>query len=125
MNIFAKNIEVCIDKSDNFIALKLFINDNMISKMHCLLQDEETLLICDIMPFKNKGHYCKGYGSIMITKLFEYCLHNKITKVLGNLSIVDADHKDRLHGFYKKNGFEIIEYEKPIDTFYGLVIKKI
>lgn len=60
---------------------------------------------------------------MMINKLFKYAINNNFATICGNLSTVDLDHKDRLHHFYKKHGFEIIIYEEPHDMYYGQILK--
>lgn len=54
----------------------------------------------------------------MINKLFEYAMNNDVATICGNLSLLDLDHKDRLHHFYVKHGFEIILYEESQDMYY-------
>ena len=54
-----------------------------------------------------------------------YACQNEIHTIIGNLSVVDKEHKERLHAFYKKHGFEVIEYDIPKGLFYGEVIKKL
>ena len=59
----------------------------------------------------------------MMAELLKYASQIGIHTICGNLSLVDSDHKGRLHAFYKKHGFEIIQYDTPDDLFYGEVIK--
>lgn len=107
------------------VISKIAINDIVISKIKCVLQRDGTLLIGDIMPYKNKRHYCKGYGSMMMDELLKYAYKNEIHTIIGNLSIVDKEHKERLHAFYIKHGFKVTEYEIPKESYYGEVIKKL
>lgn len=64
-------------------------------------------------------NYNNGYGSIMMDNATE---RGYIT-IHGNLSTVDADHKERLHHFYEKFGFTITEYPENKDCFYGEIRK--
>lgn len=125
ISLFRKPIKVWIEVSGSVVFCKFSISGKVISKMKCVLDKNGTLLIGDITPFKKKSHYCKGYGSIMMDKLLAYAYEKKIHTISGNLSSVDNDNKDRLHAFYIKNGFEVIQYDVPKDLYYGKVIKKL
>jgi len=113
LSLFKKDIKVWIDENGNLIFSKLVIDNIVISKIQCVLQKEGILLIADIMPFKKKTYYCRGYGSMMMYELLKYSYQNQIYTIMGNLSLVDSNHKERLDGFYKKHGFEVIEYAHP------------
>lgn len=102
MGLFKKILKVWIETNGNIILSKVSINGNTISKIQCVLQKDGTLLIGDITPFKKNSYYCKGYGSMMIDELLKYSYRNEIHTIIGNLSLVDIKHKDRLHAFYKK-----------------------
>ena len=61
----------------------------------------------------------------MMSELLKYAAQIGIHTIRGNLSLVDSDHKSRLHAFYKKHGFDIIQYVSRDSLFYGEVIKKL
>lgn len=125
IGLFKKPLKVWIDTNENLIFSKLAINGIIISKIQCILQNDGVFLIGDIMPFNKKRHYRKGYGCMMMDELLRHSRQNEIHTITGNLSLVDKDHKDRLHAFYKKHGFEVIVYDAPKELYYGEVIKKI
>lgn len=125
MNWLRKKIHVSIETYECCIYVKLFINKKQISKITCILQDDGRLLICDITPYEKGKYYQKGYGSLMMSRLLEYANENGIKYIHGNLSDVDKDHQERLHGFYRKHGFEVIEYKTPKDMYYGEIRKTI
>ncbi|MDD4494775.1 MAG: hypothetical protein PHV32_10620 [Eubacteriales bacterium] len=123
MALFNKIIKVWVNTCDKEIFIKLSINGIQISRIQSVLYPEGTLLIGDILPFIKKRHYCKGYGSLMMNKLLEYAATIGVHTIRGKLSSVDSGHKERLHAFYKKHGFDIIEYNTPQGLFYGEVKK--
>ncbi|OCN06136.1 hypothetical protein A4S06_00015 [Erysipelotrichaceae bacterium MTC7] len=114
--------EVRIDKSDMLLMVKCFVKSKMTSKMQCVIESDESILIGDIVHMKNRD-YNKGYGSIMMDKLLSYATEYGYTTIHGNLSIIDTDHKERLHHFYEKFGFTITEYPKNRDCYYGEIQK--
>ena len=123
MGLFNKKIKVWTDKYDHSMYIKISLGDDEISKMSCILQGDGVLLLADIIPFSKEKYYSKGYGTMMMNELFDYAKNNQINSIVGNLSIVDEDHKDRLHAFYRKNGFDIIEYSENKNCYYGKVVK--
>lgn len=125
IGIFKKTLRVWIEISENRVSSKISINGNTISKIHCVFQKDGTLFIGDITPFKKSSYYCKGYGSMMMNELIRYAYANDISIITGNLASADPEHRDRLHSFYIKNGFKVIEYDNPNNLFYGEVIKKL
>lgn len=50
-----------------------------------------------------------GNGSVLMNALLKYAKENGIRVITGDLSSVDADHKDRRDYYYKKFGFEVSE----------------
>ncbi len=124
INLFKKKtIKVWIETIGDLIFSKISINGKVISKIKCVLQKDGILLIGDITPFKKNSNYCKGYGSLMMDEFLKYAYKNEIKKIVGNLSLVDIDNKDRLKAFYEKNGFRVIEYDSPKEQNYGEIIK--
>jgi GNAT superfamily N-acetyltransferase len=93
--------------------------------MRCIKYPDGSLLIGDIDLFKRKSDYGKGYSSMMINELLKYAFQNGVHTIRGNLSIVDNDHKERLHAFYRKHGFGIVQYSTPKDLYFGEVLKKL
>lgn len=88
--------------------------------MLCTIMSEDMIFIGDIRHYSDKD-YCKGYGSLMMQELIAYAKENGYKIICGNLSKVDLDHKERLHHFYEKFGFEITETEEQNDNFYGKI----
>jgi GNAT superfamily N-acetyltransferase len=123
--LLRNSIKVWIDSYESLVFVKLSVNGLQISKIQSIKYPDGTLLIGDIDPYKRKKDYGKGYGSIMMDELLKYAFQNGIHTIRGNLSIVDSDHKERLHAFYRKHGFEIIQYSSPKDSYYGEVIKNL
>lgn len=116
--------EVRIEKSDMVLMVKCFIKNRMVSKIQCVVESDESILIGDIVHMKNRD-YNKGYGSIMMDKLLSYATEFGYKAIHGNLSIVDTDHKERLHHFYEKFGFTIIEYPESKNCYYGEIQKNL
>jgi hypothetical protein len=123
--LFKKTIKVCIDNCENQIFCKIYVNGKPISRMQCVLETDGVLLIGDILPFEKKRDYCKGYASLMMAELLKYSSQIGVHTIHGKLSLVDNNHKGRLHAFYKKHGFEIVEYNTPQGLFFGEIMKKI
>jgi Acetyltransferase (GNAT) family. len=123
--IFRETVNVSINNCESLVFVMLSIKGAQISKMKCILQEDNSLLVGDIEPFKKRRYYNKGYGSKMMNKLLEYASDNKICAIHGNLSVVDQDHKERLHHFYEKHGFEIVLFKEPNGMYYGKVVKKL
>lgn len=125
MSIFKKSVYVWIESYESLVFIKLSINGVQISRMQCVKYPDGSILIGDIDPFRRKRDYGKGYGSMMMEELLKYSHKNGVHTITGNLSIVDSDHKERLHAFYRKHGFEVIQYSTPKNLYYGEVIKKL
>ncbi len=123
MGLFHKTIDVSVEDNMFSVHIVLRINGVIASRITCVSSEGNSLLIGDISPYKKRKYYNKGYGSMMLNKLFEYAKNNGIATICGNLSIVDLDHKNRLHHFYEKHGFEIILHEEPHDMYYGQIQK--
>lgn len=66
----------------------------------------EEIKIEDILCKQNNI----GNGSILMLSLFEYCKRHNITKIIGYLSSVDNDHRDRRNHYYEKFGFQLTEH---------------
>lgn len=111
-----------ISKSDCLLMIKCFVKHKMVYKMQCVIESDSSILIGDITHTQNRN-YNKGYGSLMMNKLIEYTKENGYTLIHGNLSLVDVDHKERLHHFYNKFGFIITEFPEPKDCYYGEIRK--
>ena len=121
--MFKKNIEVKINDSlSPLIYVNLYLNNRRIAFMQCVLENENTLLIGDIIHTHKKYHN-KGYGTKMMEKLFEYTKENNIKTIYGNLSLNDIDHKDRLLHFYKKFGFNVEVYDEVDGNYFGRIEK--
>lgn len=123
--MFRKTINVWIDTYGEQVFSNLVVNGVQISRIQCILQPDGTLFIGDILPYRKKNDYHKGYGTLMMAELLRYSSQIGVNTIRGKLSSVDYNHKNRLHMFYKKHGFEIVEYDAPEDSFYGEIIKKL
>jgi GNAT superfamily N-acetyltransferase len=123
--LFKKLIKVWIDSYESLVLIKLTIDGVSISKIQCIKYPDDSLLIGDIEPFQRERDYGKGYGSMMMDELLKYAFQYGIHTIRGNLAIVDSDHKERLHAFYRKHGFEIVQYNTNKDSYYGEVLKKL
>lgn len=119
-----KSPEVRIDNSDMLLTVKCFVKGKLVSKMQCVIESDESILIGDIIHSQSRN-YNKGYGSIMMDKLISYATEQGYSAIHGELSTVDANHKERLHHFYEKFGFTITEYPENRDCYYGEIRKEL
>ena len=118
------NADVVFEQEDYYLFVKVLVSGKRIASMNCVIEDDRRILIGDI-HHKDSKDYDKGFGSVMMNKLIEYAKENGYVEIYGNLSVTDSDHKERLHHFYAKFGFDIIEYSEVRDMFYGAVRRKI
>ncbi|MGN1303505.1 MAG: GNAT family N-acetyltransferase [Oscillospiraceae bacterium] len=116
------SIEINVERSGSLLMIKLYRNHTREARIQCVIESDSTILIGDIIHDSERKHN-KGYGSAMMSKLIEYATENGYSRLYGNLSDVDLDHKDRLYHFYKKFGFEITEYPKKKDCYFGMIEK--
>lgn len=70
-------------------------------------KNEDYIEIVDILPER----YNIGIGTEVLKYLEEIAIKYNVKHIVGELSPVDFDHKDRLLHFYKKNGYEINGYK--------------
>jgi len=56
-----------------------------------------------------------GNGSIILKTLVEYAKECGARKIVGNLSIADADNADRRNHYYEKFGFKVSESRIELD----------
>lgn len=106
---------------ENYTSIKVSINGHRLGIVKCIIQNQE-LRINDIEIF-NEEHRNKGYGSELMKRVLEYSEKKKIKKIIGELSVVDYDHKEMLFHFYKKFGFDITLYNELKNNFYGRIEK--
>ena len=125
MDIFSKRISISVDDAGSFLKIILSRNGRKMIAMTCMPDEDNSLLLCDIEPYQRKRDIGNGYSSMMMSELLKYATQNGINEIHGNLSPVDQDHKDRLHHFYEKFGFEIEIYEELRDGYYGKIRKKL
>ena len=131
-NFLKKNqkqrVDVRVENNDTVIILRAFVRNQWVMQMICVPY-EEKILISDIQPrdwdmHSQRNKYInKGYSSMLMSALIQYAKSLGITHLYGNLSCNDLGHKDRLHHFYQKFGFNIIEYDCPQDNYYGKIEK--
>lgn len=121
-NIFKKkseSINLLVEEDAPFLWIRLTVNDTPCAWIQCLIESEAEILISDIRHRNEQRDHNKGYGSMMMQKLIDYATENNYGYIHGNLSVVDFDHKDRLHHFYQKFGFTVTEFSIPRDCCYG------
>lgn len=126
--IFKKkmNIKLKLDDYEETLYLKVFDREKRIATMTVLKYvNENYLKIGDISEFSNSRYINKGIGSMMMKELLNYAESNKYQEIRGELSKVDNEHKDRLHHFYQKFGFEITKTNNRNDCIYATICKKI
>lgn len=116
-----KVIDIRLSREDNYLGIYVSENKDVIGKMQCVMENS-SILIGDII-FNNSRYYNRGYGSKMMDVLQQFAIDNNIKEIKGNLSVVDLDHRDRLHHFYEKHGFTITIYDSYKDLYYGKVEK--
>ena len=131
LNIFHKCNNNSLKKEDDYgegstyFTVKCLINGECEIMMKCNWE-EKRIHIHDFKPensCKAPKFINKGYGSEMMKKLLEYANENGCEEIFGELSVVDLDHKDRLHHFYEKFGFKIMEYSQRRGCYYGEIKK--
>ena len=122
-------VELQIKDMETLVIFDAFVRSKHVMRMQCTKKDESTFLIGDIFckceqdPWK---YVNKGYGSKLMEAMLDFAAENDIHNIIGNLSIVDLDHKERLHHFYKKFGFTITENEPCCDkNYYGKIYKQL
>ena len=111
---------VKVEQTEALLTAKLYINNIREAWMQCVIESDSTILIGDIIH-DSQRKYNKGYGSAMMIKLIEYAKENGYSRLYGNLSIVDLNHKDRLYHFYRKFGFTITEYDECKNNYFGRI----
>lgn len=116
------SIEAVAERADSLLMIKLYRNHTREARIQCVIESDSTILIGDIIH-DSQRKYNKGYGSAMMIKLIEYAKENGYSRLYGNLSVVDLNHKDRLYHFYRKFGFEITEYPEINDCYFGMIEK--
>lgn len=114
--------EVKVYKSGNSLMINLYVKSICEARIQCVTESEETILIGDITHEKERM-LNKGFGSAMMEKLISYAKENGYTRLYGNLSIVDLDHKERLFHYYEKFGFSITEYPQIQNSYFGRIEK--
>lgn len=77
-------------------------NQNRSLWMVASLKPQNTVFINNIEGGKGLGH-----GQVAMDHLIEFAIKNECTKIMGELSPADYDHKDRLYAFYSKFDFSI------------------
>ena len=110
-----------------FVFFRYVLNNKPKMLMTCHMFENE-IHINDIKPYhKNKRnkYVNKGYGSKLMSALLDYAKKNGIAEITGDLSIVDLDHKKRLHHFYQKFGFKITTFAELNGCYYGCISKNV
>ena len=116
--------EVVVKCEYNMLKTYYCTNKIRIAYINCVIKDDDTIHICDIVHDNTKA-IDKGIGTEMMNALIEYARNNNYSEITGDLSVVDADHKDRLHHFYSKFGFEITVFDSVINNYYGCIAMKL
>lgn len=112
---------VGIERTDALLMVRLSVNGYRCAYIQCVIESDSTILIGDILHHNEVSDYNKGYGTLMMEKLLVYAKEHGYSLIYGNLSEVDLDHKDRLHHFYQKLGFQITEYPEMQGNYYGII----
>lgn len=125
----SEDVSIEFESCNGFFELIAKVKNKTVMVMQCIVNGDE-LTIHDIeakgfhpmwRPRKNVN---KGYGSKLMGALFDYAKEHNIHRILGYLSFNDILHKERLHAFYIKHGFEIVEYDEvDDDNYYGKIEK--
>ena len=123
----SEDIEFNYDSEYGYLSFRFLLNKKSIILMSCEILDDK-IHISDIKPYdgsKRTKYFNKGYGSKLMNALLDYCKENGVSEIYGELSIVDLDHKDRLHHFYQKFGFDIVVFPCLMNCYYGSILKKL
>lgn len=126
--LFKKKMDINLkpDDTGEVLYIKAFDREKRIATMTVLKYVSDNYLkIGDISEFSNSKYINKGIGSMMMKELLSYAESNNYQEIRGELSIVDNDHKDRLHHFYQKFGFEITETNNRNDCIYATICKRV
>lgn len=125
----SEDVSIEFEPCNGFFELIAKVKNKTVMVMQCIVNDDE-LTIHDIeaqgfhpmwRPRKNVN---KGYGSKLMGALFDYAKEHNIHRISGRLSFNDILHKERLHAFYTKHGFDIVEYDEvDDDNYYGRIEK--
>lgn len=60
----------------------------------------------DIIKIEDiQGGNSLGHGSVAIRHLVDFAKRNNVTRIIGEISVTNNDHLDRLSSFYEKNQF--------------------
>ena len=128
-NNIQEEVKVVLEPEQGFFMLVAKVKDKTVMEMQFVVLGDE-ILINDISSpgwrpmWAPHRHVNKGYGSKLMDALFEYAKEHNIHRISGYLSFNDIIHKERLHAFYTKHGFEIIEYDEvDDDNYYGRIEK--
>lgn len=70
---------------------------------------DDIIKIIDIQGGNSLGH-----GSIAINHLVDFAKRSNVNTIIGDISLVDEAHFDRLYCFYEKNGFIIDKENRTI-----------
>lgn len=116
--------EVVVKCEYNMLKTYYCTNKIRIAYINCVIKDDDTIHICDIIHDNSKD-IDKGIGTEMMNALIEYAHNNNYSEITGDLSVVDADHKERLHHFYRKFGFEITVFDTIKNNYYGCIAMKL
>lgn len=127
----SEDVSIEFESCNGFFELIAKVKNKTVMVMQCIVNGDE-LTIHDIeakgfhpmwRPRKNVN---KGYGSKLMGALFDYAKEHNIHRISGRLSFNDILHKERLHAFYTKHDFTIVEYDEvDDDNYYGKIEKLI
>lgn len=109
---------ITISDDENLLIVRCSCK-NKYAQINGVIEDDNTILIGDIIH--NSLRYNEGYGTLMMNSLIKYAKENGFSHIYGNLSIVDIDHKERLFHFYQKFNFNISEYDKNENMYFGRI----
>ena len=79
-------------------------NKDVICKANLVYDfEKKSMLIGDIKSEVEN----RGYGSLVLKSIISLANEIGAQEIIGNLSIVDSDHFDKLEHFYSKHGFDV------------------
>ena len=89
------------------IIIKIIYDSTIIGLLHAIIQNNN----CNINSLNiNFNYQNKGYGSIILSNLIDYCINNQI----NNITLDDmSDRFNQKNNIYLKFGFRYIENGFP------------
>lgn len=105
---------------EGYCRLYIKVGRKRVGYANLFISAPNELCIGDII-IENNRYQNKGYGSKLLKSIIVIGINNKFSKIVGNLSKVDMDQKEKLEYFYKKEKFSITYFENEVGSFIGSV----